>query len=982
MANWSYVITHYDASGANVITNDVISIPKFTDTGSGEVNEATIVLNAVNGQFIKASINSKTEIKQFDRIRIFVNDGLGTGGTQGGAYDKIFFVMKKQPIKSKDAGVRLQLELLGIESFLQRVMYSKPSYFEKPFDVFKDICDLYESSRGTNSASIMPELIDYDNDTYNQLPQNIVNSYDYGINEDTCFDRMSDLIDSMGSSFAAGGVLDFFDLRFSYINNGTQIRPRVFSSGNEYANGTIGGQTIVTIDNSTAVNVGETDGGINSKTGTQVLAWGAADSGSLPTDFSKFTARQQWWNLFFPDFVSGSSYGSESKVSHVVSGVRNNYKSNISNNTSTPPTNWTLQTPAVYYGDDYQYSPWTSGKATSVFRNSAADPTASYGLSGGTCPMFFDHNIVINDGYFWRTTADAKSTSDEIGATHGSQIPEECLYDSYSGGTRNGTGDAFYRGFRVLCVGNPTANGGTYFGYSGSAATVKDDNGKLIANSVLQYDGTKWMVYARPYKDHFLSPGATLTGGGTNDPIGLQCVVFHEGKTYQFNKAGTSAWDDKTNEDMGNDSLHPVDLISGSYKITNIPGVLANYGDDKDNPKDVDSTTGPYRSDPWSGSPKAVNADSAVEVQYTWDPGAIAAIDTLGRDFLANRTGKDFYQCGAWLSLRFPLPTTAFNSISESVGDLYGGGTNQDNPREPSTLDVQNMHLTHDGERGFNQDTSEDLGQLSAIAFNMKLRYEQFISGIFGSNDFTDVFGEDGANFKMRCMLLDTDDNCVIQDFTIFFNDLWQSISLPIGGFEIFKAREPRYNSNTEYFFFQPKGIDVQNIFVWRNLKSISFYTLTPYDDFGRYAPGLSSFTSWGALNETKRMSLTIDGLRFVKPLFVSTGKVDTDVIQSEFLEKPEISNYEQLLSDATAEQQKQLHQHIEYDVGTTGRFDVGFGDYFNLSDSEIIPAFTNPSSSAGTVKLVAKRIEYSITKPVNGAGGFLRRIKGIRRFV
>ena len=142
---------------------------------------------------------------------------------------------------------------------------------------------------------------------------------------------------------------------------------------------------------------------------------------------------------------------------------------------------------------------------------------------------------------------------------------------------------------------------------------------------------------------------------------------------------------------MGNDSLHPVNLVSGSYKITNIPGVLANYGDDKDNPKDVDSTTGPYRSDPWSGSPKAVNADSAVEVQYTWDPGAIAAIDTIGRDLLAGRTGKDFYQCGAWLSLRFPLPTTAFNGINEFVGDLYGGGTNTDNPKEPTTVDVQNM---------------------------------------------------------------------------------------------------------------------------------------------------------------------------------------------------------------------------------------------------------------------------------------------------
>jgi hypothetical protein len=287
------------------------------------------------------------------------------------------------------------------------------------------------------------------------------------------------------------------------------------------------------------------------------------------------------------------------------------------------------------------------------------------------------------------------------------------------------------------------------------------------------------------------------------------------------------------------------------------------------------------------------------------------------------------------------------------------------------------MHLTHDGERGFNQTTSEDLGQLSAIAFNMKLRYEQFFPG---ASAFTDVIGEDGANFKMRCMLLDTDDNCVIQDFTIFFNDLWQSVSLPIGGFEIFKAREPRYNTNTQYFFEQPKGIDVQNIFVWRNLKSISIYTLGAYDDFGRYAPGLGVFTN-GA-NDAMRIRLALDSLRFVKPLFVSTGKVDTDVIQSEFLEKPEIGNYEQLLSDATAEQQKQLHQHIEYDVGTTGRFDVGFGDYFNLADSEIIPAFTNPSSSAGTVKLVAKRIEYSITKPVNGAGGFLRRIKGIRRFV
>ena len=117
---------------------------------------------------------------------------------------------------------------------------------------------------------------------------------------------MGDVIDSMGASQAAGGALDFYDLRFTYTNNGLTIHPHVFSSGNDYGSGP-GGQTIVTIDNSTAVNVGETDGGIDAKTGTQVLAWGATESGSLPTDFSRFWARQQMWNIFFPEWDTNES---------------------------------------------------------------------------------------------------------------------------------------------------------------------------------------------------------------------------------------------------------------------------------------------------------------------------------------------------------------------------------------------------------------------------------------------------------------------------------------------------------------------------------------------------------------------------------------------------------------------------------------------------------------------------------------------------
>jgi len=956
MADWSYTITHYYSGGTQNISSDIISIPLFTDTGSGEVNEAEIVLNAVDGQFISANINSKTIISQYDRIRITVADGLTAQGTQAGAYDKFFYVMKKQPIKSKDTGVRLQLDLLGTESYLQRIQYAKPHYFETPFEVFKSIGNLYNENRG--SSSNMPTISGHDSTSYNKLPNWLVNTYDYGVNEDNCFDRMGDVIDSMGASQSAGGALDFYDLRFTYTNNGLTIHPNVFSSGNDYGSGP-GGQTIVTIDNSTAVNVGETDGGIDAKTGTQVLAWGATESGSLPTDFSKFWAKQQWWNLFFPAWDSSVTYQTGAKVSHVVSGVRNNYISSTNNNTSEPATNWTLSTPKSYYGDVHQYSPWTSGKATTIWTNGSADPTHSYGLndSGGK-HYFWDHNLTINDGYFWRTTADVKSTSDEIGSTHGSKIPAEYCYDT----TGNGTGDSFYRGLRVLVIGNPTAYNGKYFGYTGSAATVTDVNGKKIANSVLQYDGTQWKVYARPFKDQFDS---------TSDPLGVQCTVMDEAKTYRFNKNSNSTWDDITDDDMGNDAFHPIIYEDSEYKITNVPGVLAD--DTGSTIKDVNDSNGPYEDYPWN----TVNANSAVEVVYDWGPVDVKARDSIVLPAAGGiRDNEDFYQVGAYISTRFPFPITSYNSISEDVGDLFGGGTNTNNPKEPTTVDTQNMHMTHDGKKGFNHSTSEDLGQINAIAFNMKLKYQQ--KSALTGNTYKNVVGEAGANFKMRCALWDTDDNCVIQDFTIFFQDHWQSIVLPISGFQIFKSREPRYASNIEYFFIQPKGIDVQNIFVWRNLKSISIYTIDQYDEYGRYAPGLSGRYCDGT-DTARKIYLTLDALRFQKPLLATTGALTGDVIQPDFIEKPEISNYEQLKSDAEAEKQKHLHQRVEFDVTTTGRFDVGFGDYFNLTDKDIIPS--NLQDSSNTIKLVAKRIEYSISKPLNGKGGFLRRIRGVRRF-
>jgi len=120
-SGWSYTITHYDESNSwasTDITDDIVSMPLVTDTGSGEVNSARVILSASEGKFIK----SAPVIDEFDRIRIEMNDG------ESGTYDKYFEVNKILPSESKSEGTRVELFLLGLEHNLQIINYIKPHY--------------------------------------------------------------------------------------------------------------------------------------------------------------------------------------------------------------------------------------------------------------------------------------------------------------------------------------------------------------------------------------------------------------------------------------------------------------------------------------------------------------------------------------------------------------------------------------------------------------------------------------------------------------------------------------------------------------------------------------------------------------------------------------------------------------------------------------------------------------------------------------
>jgi hypothetical protein len=671
----------------------------------------------------------------------------------------------------------------------------------------------------------------------------------------------------------------------------------------------------VTINDTTAVNVGESDAGIDSITGTVVHAWGAVDQGSLPVEFSQFKSGERRYG-FYPLWSNSVDY----VVDSIVQQGDKLYKSILASGpggvgAQQPPntTYWTERTRNTDYGQ-IQYSQWTKSGAV-LWKDGGIDPS-NINSSSEIGPGFWDGNLIINDTQdnWFRTIADVRvsAANPEPSDITGSATLKKYLYNYTH----------FYRGLRVLLQNNSSPAGK----WSGT-----DINGKSFTQAIIEC----------------ISPGTASTAewrviyaASTND---LVCTIRDEGIIYKYNTSANT-WTAGSMVTDG-DHLHPYSSLD------NVPGI-PNIGD------------GTF----------ANNTNSAIRSR--WD---YSQFDTA-------RSATDEHRIGAWLGFSFPYPTAKINGAVE-VGFYYGGGiTGRDSVCEPATFDVQNMHLTHDGYRGFNaqDDSSEDYGQISSIDFWMNIHY-QSRDPILEPN-FSTV---EAANFVITCLLVDTEDNVVSQDFILKFNNRWDEYKLPISGFNIYRGRKP--NDSLITTIIPPKELEISNIFRWRNMKNIIFQTKESYDEQGRYRTDelnnryLQNTTQFGLPDLTRisrRIDLSIDALHFTKPLLVNTGQDTTRCVENEFIEKPEIMDYYQLKNDAKAELEKRKFRHVEFDITTSGNADINFGDYFLYENHNLIAAEFETSSGSNKIRLVAKHIEYSITKPVNGKGGFLRRILGVRRFV
>ena len=569
----SVTVDWYDAEDSYVTTVDITehvkSIPLFTDTGTGEVNEAKIILKSLKGRFITADLwvtftsyeigdrvsftgdfylclvahtsgtfatdlvagkwSQEADVDIHDRFRIRCTDKASN------SYDKYFEVLNIIPSQSKGEGTLLTLECLGIEYHTQHIHMAHPYYFEDAFTVAKSIGDFYNENKGTDQPFLSQTDSIHDGIKGNGFPFYTANIYEYGLNEDKCYNRWMDVLEKLGNSVSTGGTLTFYELDFK----STGVNAMDFSvraSGNN--------TTAITIKNAKVTNplhVGEQEGVLSNPTGSSVMAWGSNEHGTLPTEFSKYDSNLMFF-AFRPEWVTSRIFAVGAKIKFTISGIAKHYECDVAHTSGTfaddlaasPTPFWHIISMKDEFGDTVQYSPWTESKAT-VIGNCGPDPNRATLTTGS----WLDINCVINDtnGYF-RTWVDARVSSADMNA-------ELTTLSNDTGSDNEGysydlTSARLPNGFRVLVDGSSNTANGVFTG--------NDD--MVMEFRRLGPTATGWRELYR--FDLGTVPDATPK---------VNVVVIHEGKIYEgaaFNASvGSRTWTAKDGANYGNDCIHP-----------------------------------------------------------------------------------------------------------------------------------------------------------------------------------------------------------------------------------------------------------------------------------------------------------------------------------------------------------------------------------------------------------------------------------------
>jgi len=463
-----------------------------TEIGSGEVRSSSLRINADRGAFITDDNGGLTPIiDQFTKITTKITDPSGL------LYIATHEVDIIHPTQDGLQGTVLPVDLLGPEFYLQKTLFADQFFFKSMFFVSSKIVSLYNKNKGTLQVRVVGADANSGSGGFNDLPVFTANDYTFNLSELSHYDGLIHVKDRGGSSVAAQGAGDFFEIAFTTNpTNAEEITFKGFSSGNPSDQTSIPNIK----SDSVVLNPAEQEGEIDATLGNVVGTWTDSAIGTLPRQNADFIGALEAWRLF-PTHVSGATYPEDSIILVVntldAEGDSFHYKANKDTNIAppTPPTvsnaDWDqhLFTDFLITEVNYNlgsYSFWTDAR-TNEWRSNGANTSGTLQddppVDGSM--KVWDSNQVKIDGILRQTWVDVRA------------LNEAAISSVFK---RNGQ---VYRGFRVLVDGVGTAE---FAGFD---------------NDVIQWDGTQWLIFSIPEDDNLV---------GVDD----------ESRTYQFDSTGST----------------------------------------------------------------------------------------------------------------------------------------------------------------------------------------------------------------------------------------------------------------------------------------------------------------------------------------------------------------------------------------------------------------------------------------------------------
>lgn len=963
-----YVISN---SSFTDITDFVYSLDEFILQSTGKISSAKITLNSEFGNFITNTNEDATPIiSQFDLIRISI---IGDDGLFSEDATKVFEVTTDLSQNQGRSSYLLPIEMEGRERNLAGV----------PFGAFlrnathKEILVQIRAAYNEQIKSSQPALTELSS---SDVPDFNPNFWDF-TQVDNCYDAFLAVVDNLDLPVDAGGGGNRYGLVFvdEYTTYPTTIdldslQYKVIIQGSANA-------TIPTLLQNTTHPIRKIDRIKQASTGSVVVARGRPKTSMLPQNYPTFISKLEFYiNIKLWDITIAYPVDSYVSWEQNVGGYPQKYQANAQTTAGDEPgisSNWTTITVGDYIGD-IQYSPFTQDKRGPIL-NGFANPTGSFDTTSTDAVGIPDHNLVINDVDASGSTTIGTYRNWVIHRTNDSDPDNQpSSAQNYLWGSSGAY--AFYEGFRVLV---DSAVGTLSNDFAGS-----DSNGVTFDGNIAEYRATVNTTVSSKEGEWFVVRE-------TQDFD--ECAIYSQGKLYEYNvsfatadrvypgvdrrrggsTSGTFAWREINEAFMGNECFHnPISVENGTGLVAD----NTNEGEplidpDNNNYNDNSSIVVTFGYNQANETQDERNVWFKIDKTITTALSIVSPISTfltnLTQTVFDTFTTPQYTNMGWWFAWPVPYPLSIFNGITEDIGELYGGiDSTLNNHRY---FDLFNIQYTTTGLRGWTNDDSSDLSEITGVEFLFNFDITIASTRIPFTGD---------VPFAYWCI---DDNGTVWKSPKIMYRHLGetQQIKIEFGDLSpVFRGRTPLGIDNVLENIIVGE-VEINEVFFKDKVVFQGFQCETPYDEFGRYSPNLFEqiikpvfFDIFSGGNSDVRFIGKIDAYGFTKtPIAISSATTFSSerTIIPQFEDFHNIVNIEQLQRYADSAVEVEQFQYEQYTIEQSGITDLALEDSIYLSDPYMISE--SDSGSDNTRLLAVREIHYSV--PADS--GLIRKLIGVK---